>query len=54
VNYRDLMITGADAVQLVAHYFNVRLWDRGIKIIERGEVVPNWEEEVQRVLGGKH
>lgn len=43
-NVRDLLITGRDAVALLANYFQKRLWEEGIPIIDHGKVIDGWEQ----------
>ena len=37
-SYRDLLITGADNVELIRRYFQDRLWARSILVVDRGVV----------------
>lgn len=41
-NYRDLLLTGKESVLLFKDYFNKRLWDRSVIIIENGKVTDEW------------
>lgn len=41
--HRDLLITGSNGVEMIAQYFNERLWDRSIWVMEHGREVTGWE-----------
>ena len=45
--YRDIMLTGSETVDLVREYFQKRVWSRSVKILERGRLRSGWEEELQ-------
>jgi hypothetical protein len=36
--YRDLLLTHPDVVNLVKRYFQERLWERGVVVLDHGEV----------------
>jgi len=46
--YRDLMVTGRDSVDLLSRYFQNRLWERSITILENGELNAAWESELAK------
>jgi hypothetical protein len=45
-NYRDLLIMGKDGVDLIRRYFQDRLWNRSITVIDHGVVNENWQREI--------
>jgi hypothetical protein len=45
-NYRDLLITGREGVDMVRRYFQDRLWNRSIVILDHGSAKEGWEEEL--------
>lgn len=45
--YRDLLINGSDSVKLLTSYFNERLWNRSILVINNGKLDPNWENKLE-------
>lgn len=51
-SFRDLMLTGA-SVQLVAKYFQERLWRRSIPIIDHGVATAGWETRIQAALDAR-
>lgn len=46
-NFRDLMLTGKDSVDLVRRYFQDRLWSRGIVVLDRGKLCHDWEKRLK-------
>jgi len=45
-NYRDLLIMGKEGVDLIRLYFQARLWNRSVPIIDHGVVKDGWEREL--------
>lgn len=46
-NYRDIMLTGADNVDLIKRYFQDRLWNRSVVVVNRGVFNANWKAELK-------
>jgi hypothetical protein len=46
--YRDVLLTGAETVDLLRRYFQDRIWQRSTVIVNRGVVVDGWEQELAR------
>lgn len=44
--YRDLMLTGAEGIDLIRRYFQERLWNRSIVILDHGEEAPDWKNKL--------
>lgn len=45
-NYRDILITGKDGVELFSRYFQDRLWNRSIVVINHGIVDEDWQQKI--------
>ena len=48
--YRDLMLTGADVVDLAADYFTNRLWKGSVPVITRGVEEAGWRQVAEELL----
>lgn len=46
-NYRDLMLTGKESVDLIKRYFQERLWSRSVVVVERGKICSDWETKIK-------
>lgn len=46
-NYRDLMIRGSENVELFRQYFEKRLWNRGVVVLDHGQLKTGWEQELK-------
>lgn len=45
-NYRDLLIMGKDGVDLIRRYFQDRLWNRAIIVMEHGVERKDWRQKI--------
>lgn len=42
-NYRDILITDKNVISLITGYYQEKIWNNSVKLIERGKSTGNWQ-----------